>query len=301
MNLYEWLMLLVLSLLWGASFFFIEIALTGFSTLTIVALRVGLAALVLWGVAFLLGCAIPRKSSVWLAFLIMGIVNNVVPFVLIVWGQTMLSSGLTSILNASTPIFAVLIAGLFLTDEPITKAKLRGSLVGLAGVIFLIGPEALGGLTSNLVAQLAVLGGSLAYAVAGTYGRRFRAFGIDPVVASAGQLLAAAAILIPVAIIVDRPLTNDIPGWEVFAAVLALAVLSTAIAYVLYFRLLETAGVTNLMLVTFLIPVTAIILGTALLDERLRLSQVAGMVVIVVGLSIIDGRLWQRRVSGMTG
>ncbi len=297
MSLNEWLMLLLLSLLWGGSFFFVEIALTGFSTLTIVALRVSLAALLLWAIVLSLGFEIPRRLSIWIAFLVMGIINNAVPFALIVWGQTQLSSGLAAILNASTPIFTVFVAGVFLADEPVTRAKLRGSLIGLAGVIILIGPNALAGLTSNLLAQLAVLGGSLAYAIAGTYGRRFRSLGINPIVASAGQLSAAALIVIPIAIAVNRPFALGTPAPGAWAALIALAVLSTAVAYVLYFRLLETTGVTNLMLVTFLIPITAILLGAALLDERLSFVHLIGMAVVGLGLSIIDGRLWNRRAS----
>lgn len=294
MGLAEWSALVFLSVLWGGSFFFVEIALIEFTPFLIVALRVSIAALVIWIFVLLKGYPTPKSTSVWAAFFLMGLLNNVIPFTLIVWGQTEIASGLASILNAATPIFTVIVAGIWLRDEPVTPSKIVGSLLGLAGVTILIGPSAMTGFSTNLLAQFAILGAALSYAFAGVFGRRFMTMGIHPIVAAAGQLLAASIVMIPVALIYDRPFELDTIDLDAWAAVIALAVLSTALAYVLYFRLLETAGATNLLLVTLLVPITAILLGSAILGEQLHALHFVGIGVIGLGLSAIDGRLWQR-------
>jgi len=290
----EWSALVLLSVLWGCSFFFVEIALTRLTPLLIVALRVSIAALVIWIFVLIKGYPVPGSRSVWSAFIWMGLLNNVVPFSLIVWGQTEIASGLASILNAATQIFTVIIAGIMLKDEPITPSKIVGSLLGLAGVTILIGPSAVTGFSINLAAQFAVLAAALLYAFAGVFGRRFTSMGVHPIVAAAGQLLASSVIMLPLALVFDKPFELDMPGADIWAAVIALAVFSTALAYVLYFQLLEKVGATNLLLVTLLIPITAILLGYAILGERLHILHFIGIAVIGLGLSAIDGRLWQR-------
>lgn len=296
----EWSALIVLSVLWGGSFYFNEIALTGLTTFVIVAVRVLIAAIVLWIFVLLKKYPIPRSGHIWASFLVMGLLNNSVPFVLIVWGQTQIASGLASILNAATPIFTVVVAGVLLRDEPLTRKKLLGSICGLVGVAILIGPSALAGLSSNLIAQLAIILAALSYAFAGVFGRRFRTMKVNPIVAAAGQLLMSSLIMIPIALAFGSPSALGSPGLDVWAAIAGLAILSTALAYVLYFRLLDKAGATNLMLVTLLIPVTAILLGSLFLGERLGWPDFAGMFVIGLGLLIIDGRVWRylaRRAS----
>jgi drug/metabolite transporter (DMT)-like permease len=291
----EWAMLLALSVLWGGSFFFIGVAVEELPPLTIVALRVGLAALALWGFAFASGLRPPRAPAVWLAFLGMGVANNAIPFTLIVWGQTHIAAGLASILNATTPLFTVLIAGLLLSDERMTGRKAAGVAIGFGGVVVMIGPAALGQVGAHVPAQLAVLAAAFAYACAGVFGRRFRAMGVDPIVTAAGQVTASSAVLIPLSLVVDRPFALAAPSPGTWAAIVGLAILSTAVAYVLYFRLLASAGAVNLLLVTFLIPVSAILLGRVFLGERLEPVHFAGMALIGLGLSAIDGRLWRRR------
>lgn len=290
----EWLMLGFLSVLWGASFFLIEIALTGLPPFTIVAARVVIASAVIWLIVLILRLPVPRSGAAWTAFVVMAVLNNVVPFALIVWGQTEIESGLAAILNAATPIFTVIVAGLFLKDEPVTRSKIIGSGLGLFGVAILVGPSALEGFSTSLLAQFAMLGAALAYALAGVYGRRIASLGVNPIAAAAGQLLAASVIMIPLALAVDGPAVLAAADISVWASVTALAVFSTSLAYVVYFRLLQSAGATNLMLVTLLIPVTAILLGSLLLGERLSGFHFAGMLVVALGLSVIDGRLWQR-------
>ena len=296
MGLVEWSMLLLLSMLWGGSYFFVEIALLEWSPLLIVAVRVVIAATVIWGIVLAAGLPVPRSRSAWMAFFWMGLLNNIFPFLLIVWGQKEIESGLAAILTAAAPIFTVIVAGVWLKDEPVTRSKLLGAVLGLIGVVVLIGPSALAGLDANLLAQLAVLGAALSYAFAGVYARRFPRMNIDPIVAAAGQLLMSSIIMILLALMFEAPNQLIESSAKVWIAVGLMAVFSTALAYILYFRLLASAGATNAILVTLLIPVTAILLGAIILDERLQWLHFLGMVVIGLGLSVIDGRLWHRFV-----
>ncbi len=291
MNPLEWALLLALSVLWGGSFFFVGVAVAELPPLTIVVLRVGLAALALHLALRATGLAMPTGRQAWLAFAGMGLLNNAVPFSLIVWGQAQVGSGLASILNATTPLFTVLAAHALTPDERMTGGRLAGVLAGLAGVVLLIGGEvAWGSLGTGVLAQLACLAAAASYALAGIYGRRFKTLGIPPLATAAGQVTASSAMLLPLALLVDRPWTLPPPSGVAVAALLGLALLSTALAYVLYFRILATAGATNLLLVTFLIPVTAVALGVTLLGERLEPGHLLGAALIGLGLAAIDGR-----------
>jgi drug/metabolite transporter (DMT)-like permease len=213
------------------------------------------------------------------------------PFCLIVWGQTHIASGLAAILNATTPLFTVIVAHVLTDDERMTGNRLAGLLIGIVGVVVTIGPGALSGLGSDVLAQLAVLAAAVSYAFAGVLGRRFRKLGIVPMAAATGQVMASTLMLLPLALLVDRPWTLPMPSAETWAAIFGTAALSTALGYILYFRILETAGATNLLLVKFLIPVSAIMLGALVLGERLSLPHFLGMALIGVGLAAIDGRL----------
>lgn len=297
MGLVQWAMLVLLSMLWGGSYYFVEIALLEWSPLLIVGVRVVIASVVIWGVVLAAGLPVPRSLSAWAAFFCMGLLNNIVPFLLIVWGQKEIESGLAGILTAAAPIFSVIVAGVWLKDEPVTRPRLLGAVLGLIGVAVLIGPKALAGLDVNLLAQIAVLGGALSYAFAGVYARRFSRMDIDPIVAAAGQLLMSSVIMILLVFAFDTPGELVESSTKVWTAVIVMAIFSTALAYILYFRLLAAAGATNAILVTLLIPVTAILLGAILLDERLQWVHFLGMAVIALGLSVIDGRLWHRADS----
>jgi drug/metabolite transporter (DMT)-like permease len=292
MNGSEWLALLLLSVLWGGSFFFAGVLIKTLPPLTIVMLRVGLAALILNALVKLLGMRMPGSGRAWRAFFAMGLLNNVIPFCLIVWGQSHIASGLAAILNATTPISTVIVAHLLTPDEKITRNRLLGVVIGFFGVVILIGPDSLQGLGTNLLAQLAVLVAAVSYAFAGVYGRRFKPMGIDPIMTATGQVTASALLLFPVAMLVDHPWTLAMPAPPVWAAIAGIAVLSTALGYVLYFRILATAGATNLLLVTFLIPVSAIVMGTFGLGEHLESRHFAGLALIGVGLAAIDGRVF---------
>ena len=287
----EWAMLLALAVLWGGSFFFNGVAVRELPSFTLVWLRVAVAAATLLGVLRLVGQRMPRGSRVWATFGAMGLLNNVVPFVLIVWGQHHIASGLASILNATTPLFTVLVAHLLTPDERLTPLKAAGVAVGFAGAVLMVGPDALGGLGTGVAAQLACLAGALIYAFAAIFGRRFKRMGVPPMATAAGQVCASTVLLLPLMLLVDRPWTLAMPHAATGAAVLGVGLLSTALAYVLYFRILAAAGATNLVLVTFLIPVSAILLGALVLGETLLPRHFVGMALIGAGLACIDGRL----------
>ena len=293
MSHYEWLLLTILSIVWGGSFFFVGVAVEALPPLTIVALRVSLAALALLAIIHFTGLRLPTSPKIWGAFVFMGVLNNVIPFTLIVWGQTHIASGLASILNATTPLFTIIAAHFLTRDEKMTGPKIIGVIIGFAGVVVMIGPEALGGVGNSVGAQLAILGAAISYSLAGIFGRRFAQSGIKPVVTATGQVTASSLLLIPLAVFYDKPFTLPMPGIEIWSAVLGLALISTAFAYILYFRILSTAGATNLLLVTLLIPVSAILLGTTVLGEQLELKHAVGMGLISIGLFAIDGRAAQ--------
>jgi drug/metabolite transporter (DMT)-like permease len=297
----DWAMLTALSVIWGGSFFFTGIAVRELPPFTIVAARVGLAALALLAGLRIAGIPMPRAPKVWAAFFGMGAMNNMIPFSLIVWGQGHIASGLASILNATTPLFGVVVAHLLTRDEKMTGGRLAGTIVGFAGVALMIGPSALAGLGSHLMAEFAVLGAALSYSFAGIFGRRFKAIGIDPIVTATGQITASAALMIPLALFIDKPWILPIPSVPTIAAIVAIALISTALAYIIFFRILASAGATNLMLVTFLIPVSAILLGWLFLGEVLAPQHFIGMATIVAGLILIDGRLPRRFRTASAG
>lgn len=287
----DWALLVLLAGVWGGSFFFNAVAVAELPPLTVVAVRVLLAALALQIVLAARGQRLPLRGQVVAAFLVMGVLNNAIPFTLIVWGQTHIASGLAAILNATTPLFTVLVAHWFTRDERATGLRLGGVALGFAGVVVMIGPAALAGLGDSVAAQVACLLAAASYAVSGVYGRRFARLGVAPMATATGMLTASALVLVPLALLVDRPLALPAPSLSAVGALLAVALVSTAFAYILYFKLLASAGATNLLLVTFLVPVSAILLGVLILGETLAVKHLLGMALIGLGLAAIDGRL----------
>jgi drug/metabolite transporter (DMT)-like permease len=288
----EWLLLVVLSILWGGSFFFNKLTVTEWPPFAVVQVRVGLAALALLLMVRISGHSMAVGRSLWLTFFGMGVLNNLIPFSLFLWGQQQIASGLASILNATTPIFAVLVMHGF-GHERATGLKLGGVLAGLVGVGILMGPDAFGGLGSNLAAQLACVLAAVSYAFSGLFGRRFR--GLPPLVAATGQLSASTLMMTPIVLILHPPWTLPLPSQQAVLAAVGLALVSTALAYIIFFRIMRVAGPSNVMLVTFLIPVSAILLGVGLLGESLLPRHFAGMAAIFAGLALIDGRLFRWR------
>lgn len=294
----EWALLFALSVLWGGTFFFVAIAVKEIPPLTLVALRVGIAAIALHVYLAANGIRMPADRSAWIAFIGMGVFNNAGPFALLNWGQTHISSGVTAILLGTTPFFTALLAHFYTHDEKLTAGKMFGVAAGLTGIAAMVGGTALNALGVDVAGQLAVVTAAFGYAVSSLWGRRFRVLGISPVIAATGMMTCSSILMIPVALIADQPWALDWPGHGALLAVLGLAIPSTAIAYVMYFRLLGTAGSTNPMLVTFLIPITAILLGVTFLGERLEPRHILGMTLIALGLIAIDGRparfIWRR-------
>lgn len=295
----DWLLLIALSVVWGGSFFFAKVAVAELPPLTVVLARVGLAAAALLPVLWLTRQALPRDRGTWAAFFGMGILNNLIPFCLIVWGQTRIGSGLAAILNATTPLFTVLVAHVLTADEKITPKRLAGVLLGLAGVVVLIGPQVLGGLGGEVTAQIAILGAALSYAFAGIFGRRFRR--LPPMVTATGQVGATSLMMLPIVCLVDRPWTLPMPSGTTWLSLIGLALLSTSLAYVLYFKLLARVGATNTVLVTLLIPPSAMLLGHFVLGEVLSGRAWMGMALIALGLVAIDGRLFAKLRRAVPG
>jgi drug/metabolite transporter (DMT)-like permease len=289
MGLFEWFLLIALAAIWGGSFFFGKVAVAELPPFTIVLGRVGIAALVLNVIVVATGRRMPGSLKTWGLFIVMGALNNMIPFSLIFWGEIKIASGLASILNATAPLWTVLLAHFLTRDEKLNISRLSGVLSGIIGVVIIIGPDALKAFTSNVLAQLAVVGAAISYAFAGIFGKLFK--NLSPYITATGQLTCSALIMIPITLLVDKPWMMHMPGPRIWGSVIALALVCTALAYVIYFRILATAGATNVLLVTFLIPVSALLLGIFLLGERLELRHFAGMAFIGFGLAAIDGRI----------
>lgn len=292
MTFQDWGLLLLLSLLWGGAFFFAAIAVRELPPLTVVASRTGLAALALAAILQLRRESWPIQHRTLHTFFIMGLLNNLVPFSLLFWAQTMIPSGLASILNATTPIFSIVVAHFLLADERMAANKAAGIGFGFFGVVVLLGGNLLDSKGFALVGMLACLGAALSYGFAGVYGRRFKAMGLSATQVAFGQLTATTTMMVPTVFVIDRPWSLPPPSLPVIASLVALAVVSTAFAYVIFFRLLASAGAVNSALVTLLIPVSAIVLGALFLGEALAFQHYVGMALIAVGLLAIDGRVF---------
>ena len=294
----EWGVLLFLAIIWGGSFFFIKVAVTHVAPLTFVWLRVGIAAAALLALMSLRGERGLLTRALIGPMLVLAALNNVLPFVLFAWANTQIASGLTSILNATTPLWGVLLAHLYTDDERLSRNRLFGVVLGIGGVAMMMGPALYGEFGTGLLAQLACLVGAFSYAVAGVYARRFKRLGISPLTVTTGQLTMSAVVLLPIAIMVDQPWLSPLPPLSAWASILALALVCTAFAYVIYFRLIETSGASNALLVPILVPPTAILLGGVFLRETLHLRDFGGLALIAFGLAAIDGRifsLWRAR------
>jgi len=290
MNAQEGALLLLLSLLWGGSFPFVGVAVRELPPLVIVAARVTIAAVLLWAFGPFLGLRPAELARQAGPLLWLGLINNVAPFLLIAWAQTRLASGVASILNASTPIIAVIAAHGLTANEKLTPARLGGAAVGLIGVVAMVGPDVLGR-PGDALAELAMLGASTSYAFASIYARRFRTTGLRPIETATGQITAASLVLAPVAFIFAPKGVFEAASPGVIGAVLALASVSTAFAHIVYFRILAGAGAVNVVLVTLLVPATSVAFGALALGERPPGRAFLGLGLIGAGLALIDGRL----------
>ena len=291
MNGRDWLILGILAVIWVGAFFFIGVAVRHVPPLTYVWLRLTIAAAAMWGYLFFKGHKLGLPKQVWGSILLLALLNNALPFTLFGWGQTHIASGLASILNATTPIWGVLVAHFLTHDERMTPRKIAGVLLGFGGVATMIGPSLLASLGTSALAQVACVTASLSYALAAVWARRFRRMGVSPLSVTTGQLTAGALMMLPLAILVDQPWTHPFPPLTAWGAIAALALFCTAFGYVLYFRLIETSGATNALLVTLLVPPVAIVLGALFLNETLAVQDFVGLGLIALGLAAIDGRV----------
>ncbi|HEV7232689.1 MAG TPA: DMT family transporter [Sphingorhabdus sp.] len=291
MSAADWGIIMLLSLLWGGAFFMIELGLRGFPPNTLVFLRMALAVPPMLLALRLMGLKMPTDAKSWRQLFVLGAINAALPFILFFWGQTKIESGLASILNATTPLWGVVTAHFLTRDEKATPARIVGVLLGLAGIIVMVGTDALGGISGSVLAQLACLLATLLYALAAVYGRTLSQSTMTPLVVATGQVVTAAIFMLPVMLVVDAPWTLSNPGWDAWAGAIGLAIPSTAIAYFFYFRLIDSAGASNAMLVAFIMPVIAVILGVVALGETVETKELAGAALIALGLLAIDGRL----------
>ena len=294
MNGSDWGILIVLALIWGGAFFLIGVAVRHVTPLTYVWLRLTIAAVAMWAFLHFKRHSLGLPREVWGSILLLALLNNALPFTLFGWGQTHIASGLASILNATTPIWGVLVAHAFTDDERVTRRKAAGVLLGFGGVAVMIGPSLLGQIGTGLLAQLACIVAALCYAAAAVWARRFRRMGLKPMSVTTGQLSAGALMMLPLAMLVDQPWTQPLPSATAWGAIISLAVLCTAFGYILYFRLIDTAGATNALLVTLLVPPFAILFGSLFLNEVLAPQDFAGLALIALGLAAIDGRLLRK-------
>lgn len=295
MTTVKWFMLIGLSVIFGGSFFFTGVIVQDLPPKTIVFFRVLIAALALHLFMISTGRKMPWNGTIWAAFFAMGLINNVIPFSLIVWGQTQIASGVASILNATTPLFTVMIAHALTADEKLSPSRITGVIVGFIGVVVMIGGGAIADGMITALAQFACIGAAISYGFAGVFGRRFRQMAVSPYAVATGQVTASTVIMFPFMLLFDQPWTLAAPSLQSIFALLALGLISTAFAYILFFKILDGAGATNLSLVTFLVPVSAIFLGIVFLGEILLPRHLAGLALIIAGLVCVDGRVFKRR------
>jgi drug/metabolite transporter (DMT)-like permease len=289
-----WGLIAILTLLWGGAFYMIEVGLRSFPPITLVFIRMAFAVPPMWIAMRFMGERLPTDMRIWALLAVVGAFNCALPFTLFFWGQQYLDSGYASILNATTPLWGVITAHFMTADEKATPSRIVGVLVGLAGIMVMVGPEAMKGVSDNLLAQLACLISTVFYSLAAIFGRRLSQTSLTPMAVATGQTMTAALMMVPIMLVIDQPWTMSTPRLDSVLAGLAIALISTALAYVLYFRLIDRSGASNAQLVAFLMPILAVALGVAFLNESLSSGQVAGAVLIAFGLAIIDGRLFAR-------
>ncbi len=290
MRMKDWLVLTFLSSLWGSSFFFIEIIIRDIPTITLVSIRLILSAVILYLILLISGKNLRLDKSLVVAFFVMGLLNSILPYSLIAWGQHYVSSGMSATLIASTPLLTVIAAHYLTPDEKATANKIIGVVIGLLGVAIMLKDQFSVNDSDLLIGKIVMLIAASCYASGAIYSKKVSKYGMSPIETATGQMAAGAIFLTPFALIIDRPWLLPTPGLDTVLAMLGLVLLSSVLAYILFFKLMKTAGVTNLILVAFLIPVSSIILGVLVLNENFTLAHGLGMLFIGVSLTIIDGR-----------
>ncbi len=286
----DYLLLLLLSAIWGSSFLFIKLAVAAIPPMTLVAARLGLAALALVLFLAATGRRLPRDGGVWRGFLVVAVIGNVVPFFLINWGEVTMDSSLAAILLATVPLVTIVLAHAFTPDERLTPLKGLGVAVGFGGIVVLVGPDALAGFGREAVSQLAIVGAACCYAVTGVFVRRSRLIELPAAVTATGVLVAAAMVAVPLALVIDRPWELPAPSAGSLLTLVVLALLCTAAAFLVLFRLLATTGATFVSLLNYMAPVFGVFWGALLLGESLQLSALMSLGLILLGLILTQAR-----------
>jgi drug/metabolite transporter (DMT)-like permease len=295
---WAWLLFLVLGFLWGSSYLWIKIGLeNGLPPLTLIAGRLTLGALFLATVVGIARQELPRSARMYGHLLVMAIVNIVVPFILITVGEQSIDSALASIINATVPLAVIVLAPLFLPDERITLARVAGLALGFAGVILLVAPDLVNLSSSDLTGELMMVGSSIAYAIGNVYARR-NVHGLRPMIPALFQVSFAAAIIVPLALVVDRPFERVHPTPEAFLAVAWLGILGSGFAYLCYFTILQRWGATRTSMVAYLLPVVGIALGALVLAEAITLNRVGGTLLVIAGIALVNSGTALRRFRG---
>ena len=290
----EWLIFLALGFMWGSSYLFIKIGVDTFGTFTLVALRLLIGAATLWVAFRLNGTALPRKRRTYEHLLVMALINITIPFALITWAEQSVDSALAAILNSSVPLFVIVIAPLFLPDEPIRLNGVVGLAVGFIGVVLLVSPGLMSA-TGDLAGSVALLGSSLAYALGNVYSRR-NVRGLPPLVPAVFQVTFAFLIVGVIALVVERPWETVRPDPAAWFSVIWLGVFGSGLAYMLYFRLLGRWGATRTALVAYLLPIYGIVLGFLVLQEHIDITLILGTALIIAGVAIVNSPWGQRRL-----
>ena len=291
MDSQDWSLLILLSILWGGAYFFAGVAVKEVPPLTVVLARVLIAAIALLPLFWYLGHSLPKTISAWMPFFGMGLLNNVIPFGLIFASQTQITVGLSSIINAMTPLFTVIVMASF-REERLTVNRIIGVLLGVLGVAVLRGFDGNVDATQT-IGILLCLGACLSYGFAALWGRKYLV-GVAPMKSATCQLLCSSLIMVIVVLLVDKPWELNVPSQGTIWSLIALAIFGTALAYIVFFKILDQAGASNVMLVTLLIPITALLLGNIFLGESIQAKEIIGALIIGSGLIFIDGRLINR-------
>ena len=279
------LLLLALGTIWGASYLFIKVIVAEVPAFTLVAGRLTLAAIILWGILRARRLSLPRTRQIWRAYAVLGFVGAALPYSLISWGEQYIPSGLAALLQSTTPIFTVILAHFLTDDERITIPKIIGVVVGFVGVGVLILPDLRQGLQADLLGQLAIVGSSLCYALTAIY-IRSRLQGQPPLVSATGQLMMGMVYMLPISLLIDRPFDLS-PSLPVLASWMMLTLLGTVVAYVIYFTLFERTSATFVTMVTYIIPVNSLLLGALVLNEPLNVTVLGSLVLILLGVLLV--------------
>jgi drug/metabolite transporter (DMT)-like permease len=288
--------IIFLAALWGPSFLFIKIAVQEIPPLTMAAARVTLAAVILYGVLRLYRRKLPRERHIWGKFFIAGLMGNALPFVLFNWGEMYIDSALAAILNGTTPLFTLVIAHFFIHDDRLSRDKVIGAFIGFGGLLMLVAPSLMDGFHATTLGLLAVTTAAMCYGVNIVFTKKFLR-GLPGLVGPTAQLSMASLILLPISFTLEQPLSLPMPSTAATASVVALAVIGTALAFIVYYRLLETTPASALAMVTYLIPVFGVLLGVLILDEKLQWNAYAGFILILLGVMVVNGAIrwpfWQ--------